>query len=410
MNQETIVKFAKQSLLIFTLLVFSLISTSAISSDVTRQAKLQSKEKPMPGEKGLKESLDVKIGQMILAGFKGIDVKKSDPIVRDIQERHLGGVILYDYNVAGKKKERNIKSPRQVKNLIKDLQSYATIPLIVAIDYEGGKISRLKDSLGFPATVSHQYLGEKDDLNLTHQYATTMAETLSALGFNLNLAPVADLRVNPDNPIIGKLERSFSADHKTVSRHVLEFIKASHEQGILTSLKHFPGHGSSTTDSHLGMTDVTKTWSDIELEPFKTIIQERRVDTIMTAHVYIRNLDAHYPATLSKSIITDLLRKKLNYDGVVISDDMGMKAITDKFGLETALLKTIEAGVDIIVISNNTGTSEKDVSGDVAITIKRLVEEGKISEERIDRSFKRIQKLKSRLKADSQNLTAMISN
>ena len=201
-------KFAKQSLLIFTLLVFSLISTSAISSDVTRQAKLQSKEKPMPEKKGLKESLDVKIGQMILAGFKGIDVKKSDPIVRDIQERHLGGVILYDYNVAGKKKERNIKSPRQVKNLIKDLQSYATIPLIVAIDYEGGKISRLKDSLGFPATVSHQYLGEKDDLNLTHQYATTMAETLSALGFNLNLAPVADLRVNPDNPIIGKLERT----------------------------------------------------------------------------------------------------------------------------------------------------------------------------------------------------------
>ncbi|MBE9502782.1 MAG: glycoside hydrolase family 3 [Proteobacteria bacterium] len=403
-------KYSKQALLIFTLLFFSLISTSAISSEVKGQAKLQSTKDPAPGEKGLEESLDVKIGQMILAGFKGIDVKKSDSIVRDIEERHLGGVILYDYDVAGEKKERNIQSPHQVKKLIKDLQSYATIPLIVAIDYEGGKISRLKDSLGFPATVSHQYLGEKDDLNLTYKYATTMAGTLSNLGFNLNLAPVADLMVNPDNPIIAKLERSFSADHKKVSRHVLEFIKASHEQGILTSLKHFPGHGSSATDSHLGMTDVTKTWSSIELEPFKAIIKEKRVDTIMTAHVYIRNLDPHYPATLSRAIITDLLRKKLHYDGVVISDDMGMKAITDKFGFETALLKTIEAGVDIIVISNNTGTSEKDVSGDVALTIKRLVEEGKISEERIDRSFKRIQKLKSRMRTSSRKMTAMISN
>ncbi len=403
-------KYSKQALLIFTLLFFSLISTSAISSEVKGQAKLQSTKDPAPGEKGLEESLDVKIGQMILAGFKGIDVKKSDSIVRDIEERHLGGVILYDYDVAGEKKERNIQSPHQVKKLIKDLQSYATIPLIVAIDYEGGKISRLKDSLGFPATVSHQYLGEKDDLNLTYKYATTMAGTLSNLGFNLNLAPVADLMVNPDNPIIAKLERSFSADHKKVSRHVLEFIKASHEQGILTSLKHFPGHGSSATDSHLGMTDVTKTWSSIELEPFKAIIKEKRVDTIMTAHVYIRNLDPLYPATLSRAIITDLLRKKLHYDGVVISDDMGMKAITDKFGFETALLKTIEAGVDIIVISNNTGTSEKDVSGDVALTIKRLVEEGKISEERIDRSFKRIQKLKSRMRTSSRKMTAMISN
>lgn len=357
-------------------------------------------------EKEIDIALDIKIGQMILAGFKGIEVNKLDTIVRDIRDRHLGGVIFYDYNVGGKNKKRNIQSATQVKKLINDLQSYAAIPLIVAIDYEGGKINRLKDSLGFPPTVSHQYLGEKDDLKLTRKHASNMAKTLSNLGFNLNLAPVADLKTNPDNPIIAKLERSFSANHKKVSKHVMEFIDASHEHGILTSLKHFPGHGSSATDSHLGLTEVTKTWSKEELEPFKAIIDAKKADTIMTAHIYNAKLDPKYPATLSKATITGLLREKLKYDGVVLSDDMGMKAITDEYGFETALLKTVEAGVDIIIISNNTGVSDKDVTGDVAMTLKKLVKEGKISEERIDESFKRIQKLKKRLNGVDKKKTS----
>ena len=380
----------------YILSILLLMPISAHSEESFQIARVKT-DKEIELKKDSKISLDVKIGQMILAGFKGIEVSKVDTIVRDIQDRHLGGVIFYDYNVGGKKKKRNIKSANQVKKLIKDLQSYATIPLIVAIDYEGGKINRLKDSLGFPPTVSHQYLGEKDDLKLTHKHASNMAKTLSKLGFNLNLAPVADLKTNPDNPIIAKLERSFSSNHKKVSKHVMEFIDASHKHGILTSLKHFPGHGSSTTDSHLGLTEVTKTWSKTELEPFKAIINAKKADTIMTAHIYNAKLDPKYPATLSKSIITGLLREKLKYDGVVLSDDMGMKAITDEYGFETALLKTVDAGVDIIVISNNTGTSDKDVTGDVAMTIKKLVKEGKISEERIDESFRRIQKLKKRL-------------
>jgi len=341
-------------------------------------------------------SLDVKIGQMIMVGFRGLDVNDNSPIIRDIFDRHIGGVIIFNYDVPTSTPIRNIESPAQLKQLIAKLQAASPIPLLIAIDQEGGKVCRLKQSSGFPPTLSAQYLGSINDLSLTRRHAAQIAKILARLGINLNLAPIVDLNINPDNPIIGRLGRSFSADPNVVTVHAAEFIKAHHRYGVLCALKHFPGHGSSTGDSHLGLTDITNTWSSNELIPYENLIREGLADVIMTAHVYNANLDAEFPTTLSKPILTGLLRKQLHFDGVIISDCMQMRAITDYYGFETALRAAIEAGVDIILIANNSVFDEDVASRAIAI-IKKLIEEGKISPQRINLSYRRIKKLKERL-------------
>jgi beta-N-acetylhexosaminidase len=340
--------------------------------------------------------LDAKIGQMLMVGFRGLSVDDNHPIVRDIRERSLGGVILFETDVLKPEAGRNIQSPDQVKALVTALHKAATTPLLVSMDQEGGIISRLKQKYGFPPTVSHAFLGQANDLALTHDRSGQMAATLAGLGINLNLAPVVDVNTNPDNPIIAKYERSFSADPKIVTQQAIEFIQAHHEQHVLCTLKHFPGHGSSTGDTHEGVVDVTKTWSRIELEPYAALIQAGLADAIMTAHVFNATIDPQYPATLSPTTVTGFLRKELKYDGVVISDDMQMGAITKQYGFETAVSLAIQAGLDIIAIGNNLVYVEDIVSQTIAI-VKKLVQAGTISEERIDQSYQRIQRLKRRL-------------
>jgi len=350
------------------------------------------------------DSLEAKIGQMLLVGFRGMSVREQGvkQIIQNIQQFHLGGVILFDYDIVLKSSRRNIKSPRQVKSLVKQLQAASQIPLLIAIDQEGGKVKRLKEKFGFPRTVSAQYLGKKNNVALTYQQASQMAKTLANLGINFNFAPVVDLNINPNNPVIGKLERSFSAYPQTVTKHALEFIKAHHAYGVLCSLKHFPGHGSSTRDSHLGMVDVTDTWNEAELEPYQKIINADKmgiVDSIMIAHIFNRRFDPDYPATLSKRIVTGLLRQKLEYDGVIVSDDMQMKAITSHYRFEVAIQKTLEAGIDIIVIGNNLKYEPDIVTRTVGI-IKQLIQAGKITEARIEESYQRIQQLKSQFQTN----------
>jgi len=342
--------------------------------------------------------LDFKIGQMLLVGFRGLEVDSEHFIVQDIRERHLGGVVLFDYDVPTQQPVRNIESPSQVKALIASMQSASTTPVLVAIDQEGGIVTRLKERHGFPPTVSHQHLGELNNLETTHQQATLLARTLADLGINLNLAPVVDLCVNPDNPIIAQYERCFSADSQIVTDHALQFIQAHHEQGVLCTLKHFPGHGSSTADSHRGLTDVTETWSRDELEPYTHIIRAGQADAVMTAHVFNAKLDDQYPATLSQATITGILREELNYEGVVISDDMQMGAIARYYGFETAIQKAIEAGADILAFANNS-VYEEDVADRAIEVIWELVQAGTISEARIEASYRRIQHLKSRFPA-----------
>jgi beta-N-acetylhexosaminidase len=340
--------------------------------------------------------LEVKIGQMIMVGFRGLTAPEASLIIRNIREQHIGGVVLFDYDVALNSPVRNIQSPAQVKNLIAELQGAASTPLLVAVDQEGGIVNRFKENHGFPPSVSAQYLGARDDLDMTRQYAGRMAQTLAEVGVNLNLAPVVDLNKNPQNPVIGRVERSFSAEPAAVADHATAFIEAHHQHHVGCTLKHFPGHGSSRDDTHLGFVDVTHTWGEDELEPYAHLMQRGLADAVMTAHIFNADLDPDLPATLSQKIITGILREQLGYDGVVISDDLQMKAISDFYTFEKAVQLAVQAGVDIIAMANNTAYTV-NVAAHVAATIRQMVENGTIGEARIDQSYQRIMRLKERI-------------
>ena len=338
-----------------------------------------------------------KAGQMLMIGFRGLAVDSQSPIMRDISKRKIGGVILFDYDVPSGTPVRNIRSPRQVKTLVSDLQKTASVPLFIAIDQEGGKVCRLKGKFGFPPSVSAQYLGSLNSVETTKRYADATAETLAGLGINLNFAPVVDLNVNPDNPVIGKLERSFSADPAIVTRHALAVIDSLHDQGVLSAIKHFPGHGSSLNDSHKGFVDITDTWSTEELKPFEAIVRSGRCDMVMTAHIFNGKLDSVWPATLSSRVMGGILRGNMRYAGVIISDDMQMNAIRQHYGLETAIERAILAGIDILVFANNSVFEENIASRAITI-IEKLVREEKVPAGRIDESCARIMKLKEKLR------------
>jgi len=342
-------------------------------------------------------ALDVKIGQMVMVGFRGLAVSDNDPVARDIRERHIGGVILFDYDVPTRTFGRNIESARQTRALTSSLQTRASVPLFIAVDQEGGRVSRLKEKNGFPPTVSQKQLGMWDDLKKTRLQADVTAKTLAGLGINVNFVPVVDLDLNPTNPVIGKLERSFSPDPAAVTRHAMAVIEAHRRYGVLTAPKHFPGHGSAGGDSHEGFVDVTGRWTPVELEPFRMLIHQGMADMVMTAHIFNGKLDPVWPSTLSRKTLTDILRQQMGFDGVVISDDMQMKAISAHYGLETAIRQAILAGVDILIFANNS-VYEEDIAARATATVRSLVEKGDIPAERIDASYRRIMMLKERLK------------
>src|SRR5699024_2356594 len=341
-------------------------------------------------------SLDVKIGQMINIGFRGMSVKESKHIARDIQQYHLGGVTLFNYDVPRDTAYRNIQSEEQLKELTQGLQQLSTTPLFIAIDQEGGMVSRLKPKYGFPESVSAQYLGNLGNLDSTRYYARQTAQVLSNTGININLAPAVDLNVNPSNPVIGSLERSFSADPKIVIRQASAYIKELHKLDILTALKHFPGHGSSKEDSHKGIADVTETWTSKELTPYEALIDSGLVDMIMTAHIFNARWDSNWPATLSKAVITDTLRHEMDYDGLVRSDDLMMGAIRKEYDLQTVIKQAIKAGVDLLCFSNN-AIYNAEIVPEVHEIIKELVKNGEVSKERINHSYQRITALKKQL-------------
>lgn len=334
--------------------------------------------------------LDTMVGQMLMAGFRGYTVDDESPIVRDIKERHLGGVILFDYDVTLGKPERNIKNPEQVQTLIETLQSHAATPLLVGVDQEGGRVQRLKAKYGFTETASASDLGSAGDAACTAA-AATIANQLRGLGFNVDFAPVADVNVDPNSPAIGAIGRSFSPDPEQVAHDCALFLDAFRSRGLVGSLKHFPGHGSAGADSHLGLTDVTNTWSDKELIPYRRLADKARM--IMTAHIFNAHLDPKYPATLSSAIITDILRKDIGFEGVIITDDMNMKAITAHYGQTEAIRLAIKAGADILLFGNNL-VYDPDIVRTAHRVIVGMVEDGTIPLSRIEQSYERILALK----------------
>lgn len=339
-----------------------------------------------------RDSLDIKIGQMILIGFPG--TKVDEKVLQEIRQGKVGSIIIFEKNIP----EKN--SYTELKKITWTYQHAASIPLFIAIDQEGGRVNRLKEKYGFPRSVSAAKLG-KYNIDSVQFYAETTAATLAGLGINVNFAPVVDLSSNPTNPIIAKPERAFSTQADSVTLFAREVIRQHRKLGIVSVLKHFPGHGSSKADTHLGIADVTNTWNESELYPYKTLIDSGEVDAIMTAHIVNKKLDkAGYPGTLSKKVIDSLLRKQFHYHGVVFSDDMQMHAITKHYGLEEAIKLSINAGVDILTFSNNISGSQERTVDKVHAIIKKFVENGTISKERIDQSFTRIMKLKQQLNGD----------
>ncbi|MBA4135813.1 MAG: glycoside hydrolase family 3 [Opitutus sp.] len=346
----------------------------------------------------LPSTLREKIGQLLLLGFKGSTAAETALITRDLTEHGVGSVILFDLDMtgtvdSGAPGKRNIESPAQLQALIAHLQSCARVPLLVAIDQEGGRVNRLKPAYGFPESVSHEELGARDDLAFTREQAAATARTLAALGINWNLAPVADLDANPTNPIIKGKRRSFAADPEKVARHAAAFVDGHRAHGVLTCLKHFPGHGSAAGDTHLGFVDVTSTWHERELTPFARLIASGHCDSVMSAHVFHAGLDAELPSTLSRAVITGLLREKLGFGGVVLSDDLEMKAISTRFGVEQSIPAALNAGVDVLCFGNNLAY-DPDIAPKAVAIIERAVRDGRVPESRIDESCARVLALK----------------
>ncbi len=350
-------------------------------------------------------TLTEKLGQMLVVGFRGTEATYRSHVVRDILSQGVGGVILFDTDKHSKKAPRNIISQKQLSHLVSDLQSNSKIPLLVAIDQEGGQVSRLKTSAGFPFLPSAKVMGSLNSDSLT-VLAYNCALNLRDLGINFNLAPVVDLNIDPASKVIGALGRSFGSDTTNVIRCAGIFLEAHYYSGVISTLKHFPGHGSGRGDTHEGIVDVTDTWKTIELSPYRSLIKSGMVGAIMTNHVYNAKLDRIYPATLSSATINGLLRQKLHWQGVVITDDLQMDAIRKKYSLQEALELSVNAGADILLLGNNSfAPYDSSLANKALKTLQNLVKTGKITPARVDSSWNRIMSLKKKLSIPSISQT-----
>jgi beta-N-acetylhexosaminidase len=339
-----------------------------------------------------------KIAQLLIVGFRGTQLTDDNHIVRDISELGIAGVVFFDYDVPARKPVRNVESPAQLKQLIADLKALTDNTLIVSIDQEGGRVDRLRSRYGFPPTVSAAALGRIDNADTTRRHAAQMAATLREAGVNVDFAPCVDLDVNPDCPVIGAVERSYSADPQVVVRHAAIVLDELAKAGVVGCPKHFPGHGSSTVDTHLAAADVTRTWREEELQPYRALFERGGVQMVMTSHIFNARLDPVNPATMSRAITTDLLREQLGFQGVIVTDDLAMGAMVDNYAFEDIVAGALNAGADLLCLSNNGGRYDRDIAPRTIALIERLVADGRVPASRIDEAWERVQKLKKNLK------------
>ena len=337
-------------------------------------------------------SLDEKIASLVVLGFHGTKVDANSTIIKEI-EAGLGGVIYFDKDPMNKMKRKNIVNAKQVKALSQALQSAGEGRLLICVDEEGGKVARLKRQDGFLIFPSAEDVAKTSERQAM-EYYDAMAKMLDDNGINTNFAPSVDLLFSY-NPIIAGKKRAFSSDPAVVSNYASIFVQAHRRHHVLTVIKHFPGHGSSKADSHKGFTDVTKTWSAKELEPFNNMIESQNVDMIMTAHIFNKNLDAKYPATLSHKTNTELLRNTLHYEGVIITDDLQMAAIRKHYTLHESIRLALNSGVDILLFANQ--LAEPLSLEKIVAVVKEEMQSGQITKERIDSAYRRVEKLKNAL-------------
>lgn len=321
-----------------------------------------------------------------MVGFRGFTIGPDDPITKAL-EAGLGGVILFDRDVVTG--TRNIESPDQLAALTASLRAAAPGNLIIAIDQEGGRVSRLKPAQGFPATRSQAEIGATDDPGVAFEVGRAMGSTMAAAGIDLDLAPVVDVNVNPTNPAVGALQRSFSDDPSIVAAMAEAEIHGLHEFGVRAAIKHFPGLGSATANTDVDRVDVTGTWSEAELEPFETLISLGAADAVMIGHMVNDTIDPGVPASLSAATVDGLLRGRLGWTGAVITDDLGAEAIASHHERSEAVALAIEAGNDLLLFANQT-VYVPDLAAQLVDAIVELVRSSRISEARIDESIERI--------------------
>ena len=334
-----------------------------------------------------------RLGDLLLVGFHGTAGEGNAELERLLCETRAGGVLLFG---------RNVVDAAQVARLARwtadRARACAGRTLLVATDAEGGRVMRLGPGAGYTPTLSHQDLGDGNDLVLTELEARRIGGLLRDAGIGWDLAPVVDVGYNPANPVIVGTGRSFGADPARVTAHARAYIAGMRAAGVLTALKHFPGHGSSFTDSHLGFVDVTETARpELELAPYRALMADGLVDSVMTAHVFNRRLDPRYPATLSRSTVTGLLRGELGWTGVVVSDDLRMGAIDQHYGLGDAAVLALAAGVDLLLIADDRLPDQRSAAATALTAIRHALEQGRLAPDAVEAALTRVDALRSRL-------------
>lgn len=327
-------------------------------------------------------TLDEKIGQLIIAGFDGIALDdKTKSLIKDDK---IGGIILFSENV------ESISQLVNLTNSIKSENSSNKISMFISVDEEGGSVSRMpKELRKFP---SNRIIGDKNDDKLSYNIGKMIGKEIRSFGFNMNYAPVLDINSNPNNKVIGN--RSFGNNVEMVSRLGIQTMKGLMDSNTISVVKHFPGHGDTSIDSHISLPVVEKDLEKLnsfEFIPFKKAI-ENGVDAIMVSHILLTQIDKNNPATMSKAVVSDILRGDLGFNGVVITDDMTMGAITQNYSIENAAVNSINAGTDIILVCHQYKNIKSTIEA-----IKKAVNVNKtISQERINESVYRILKLKEK--------------
>lgn len=340
-------------------------------------------------------ALERRMGQMLMVGapLSG-EARQLDHLICDLQ---AGALLLFDHQPQA---QRKAFSPQRIARLAAAVKRIGARcgndSVLIAVDAEGGSVNRFRPGRGFPRTRSHAQLGKRGNPALTEVEASLLGRALKRAGVHWNLAPVVDVDINPQNPIIGRLGRSFSADPNKVADHAAAFVSGLRKHGVLSTLKHFPGHGSSTSDSHKEWVDVTRT-ADLEKEllPFHELISSGKADAIMTAHVFNAALDPQWPASLSSAAIRGILREQLGFKGLVLSEDLQMAAVSGRYPLEQAAVQAIDAGSDMILLSGPVTADGKYVGRAVRDSLVKAFQEGRLSDGRIANSLRRINALKA---------------
>jgi beta-N-acetylhexosaminidase len=351
---------------------------------------LEIETKPPPDP--LHESM---IGQMIMVGFSGSGERDAGvAAVRDqLNAGTIGGVVLYP---------ENIGSPERLRWLTAFLRNAKSSPVpFIAVDQEGGLVQRLTRRNGhsyFPSAFSVGRNPSFASPDSAKKLYANMAAELAHAGFNLNFGPVVDLNLNPWNPVIGQRDRSFGADPNIVTTMARAFIAAHREADIVTVAKHFPGHGSSHADSHRALANVAETWKEIELEPYRNLAKEGMLDAVMIGHLYHPRFSdgAMLPASLSRRAVQALRDSYIGFDGVVVSDDMEMGAVSDDYSFEERVIKAVNAGTDLLVFSN-ISARDAELGSRIHAVIADAVRDGRISRSRVEQAYGKIKALKQRL-------------